>query len=363
VIEAGRFFVPGPTEVRSEVLEAMRRPLIFHRNAEMEALMRRATAGLCGVFGTKRPVHVITGSGTSGLEMMVRNGARKRVLSIVHGDFGERFAKIAEACGREVVRLKSAPGDVVSLDQVRDALKSGSFDAVQATHSETALGVRADIAGIGAVVREFDDCLLLVDAVSSAGAMKIAMDEWGVDAAVSASQKALALPPGLAFAGVSERFVARARGLKDRGVYLDVLKYEDFTAKNQSPTTPAISLLFALDRQMADVERETLAARYARHDAMLAACSKWVDEHGPALGLSPMAKAGNRSASVTCLKTTGKTADVLAAMRKEGFELGGGQGEFTANTFRVGHMGDHTVAGMTAMLRVLERALKAGKRD
>jgi aspartate aminotransferase-like enzyme len=357
MIEAGKFFVPGPTEVRPEVLEAMRRPLIFHRNAEMEALMKRVTEGLCGVFGTKRPVHVITGSGTSGLELMIRNGSVRKVLAIVHGDFGERFAKIAEACGREVTRLKAEPGDVVPLDKIRDALKSGSFDAVQATQSETALGVRADIAGIGALVRERGDCLLLVDAVSSAGAMTIETDAWGVDAVVSASQKALAIPPGLAFAAVSDRLVARARGLKDRGAYLDVLKYEDFTAKNQSPTTPAISLLFALDRQMADVKRETLNARYARHDAMLAACSAWVDAKGGPLGLTHMAKAAHRSSSVTCIKTTGKTADVLAAMRKEGFELGGGQGEFTQNTFRVGHMGDHTVAGMNAMLAVIERVL------
>jgi aspartate aminotransferase-like enzyme len=361
VIAAGRFFVPGPTEVRPEVLDAMRRPLIFHRTGEMEALMQRVTAGLGRVFGTRRDVHVITGSGTSGLEMMIRNGTVKRVLSVIHGDFGERFAKIAEACGRTVVRLTAAPGDVVPLDQIRDALKSGGFDAVLATHSETALGVRADIAAIGALVREREGCLLLVDAVSSAGAMPIATDEWGIDAVVSASQKALALPPGLAFAAVSERFVARARTLPDRGVYLDVLKYEDFTAKHQSPTTPAISLLYALDRQMADVAKETLAGRYARHDAMLAACSAWVDAKGAALGLSPMAKAAHRSPSVTCIKTTGKTADVLAAMRKEGFELGGGQAAFTANTFRVGHMGDHSVAGVRAVLDVLEAVLKPGK--
>ena len=357
MIDAGRFFVPGPTEVRPEVLDAMRRPLIFHRNADMEALMQRANAGLRAVFGTMRAVHVITGSGTSGLEMLIRNGATKRVLSIIHGDFGERFAKIAEACGRDVVRLRSVPGDVVPLDQIRDALKTGGFDSVLATHSETALGVRAEIAGIAALVREHEGCLLLVDAVSSAGAMRIAMDDWGVDGVVSASQKALALPPGLAFAAVSARLVARAKGLTDRGTYLDVLRYEEFTAKHQSPTTPAISLLFALDRQLADVERETLATRFARHDSMLAACSAWVDEKGAALGLSHMTKAAHRSPSVTCIRTAGKTADVLVAMRELGFELGGGQGDFTGNTFRVGHMGDHTVPGMTAMLHVLERVL------
>lgn len=359
MIDAGRFFVPGPTEVRPEVLDAMRRPMIFHRTGEMEALMRRVTAGLGEVFGTRRAVHVLTGSGTSAMEMAIRNGSVSRVLAIIHGDFGERFAKLAENCGRDVHRLRSEPGDVVPLDLIRETLRARPFDTVLATHSETALGVLADIAGIGAIVREQADCLLLVDAVSSAGALPIELDHWGVDAAVSASQKALALPPGLAFAAVSERLVARARGVADRGAYLDVLRYEDFTARAQSPTTPAVSLLFALDRQMADVAKETLAGRYARHAAMAAACSAWVEEVGKGGGISLMARAGHRSPSVTCIRSEMKTADVLARMRGEGFELGGGQAEFTATTFRVGHMGDHTPAGVCAMLDVLARVLRA----
>ena len=358
MIDAGRFFVPGPTEVRPEILDAMRRPMIFHRHAEMEALVRRVTVALSAVFGTRRPVHVITGSGTSAMEMSIRNGSARNVLSIIHGDFGERFSRLAEACGRSVTRLTAEPGGVVPLDRVRDALRSGSFDTVLATHSETALGVLADIAGIGAIVREQSDCLLLVDAVSSAGATPIEMDAWGVDAVVSASQKSLALPPGLAFAAVSDRLIARARGLPDRGAYLDVVRYEEFTAKAQSPTTPAVSLLFALDRQMQDVGRETLPGRYSRHLAMAAACTAWV-ERSAELGISLMAVAGHRSPSVTCIRTVGKSSDILMRMRAEGFELGGGQAGFAASTFRVGHMGDHTVGGVTAMLDVLERVLRA----
>ena len=358
MITAGKFFVPGPTEVRQEVLDAMRRPMVFHRNAEMEALMKRSTDTLGRIFGTKRAVHVFTGSGTSAMEMAIRNGTRKRVLSVIHGDFGERFAKLAEACGREVTRLAATPGDVVPLDLIRDALRTGDFDAVLVTHSETALGVLADVAGIAKLVHERDDCLLLVDGVSSVGATATRFDELGIDACVTASQKSMALPPGLAFAAVSERFVARAKTLKDRGAYLDILKYEEFTAKHQSPTTPAISLLFALDRQMQDVEAETVSGRFARHDAMLKACTEWLEAKGPALGLSHMAKAAHRSPSVTCIRTTGKTADVLAAMRKQGFELGGGQPPFIADTFRVGHMGDHSVAGVMAALSTLESVLK-----
>lgn len=359
MIEAGRFFVPGPTEVRPEVLDVMRRPLIFHRTAEMEALMRRVTVSLGLVFGTRRPVHVLTGSGTAAMELAVRNGSARKVLSIVHGDFGERFARLAESCGRTVVRLTAPPGDVVPLDRVRETLRSQEFDAVLTTHSETALGVLADIAGIAGVVHERPNCLLLVDAVSSAGATSISMDQWGADAVVSASQKALALPPGLAFAAVSERLLARARDLPDRGTYLDALRYEDFNAKAQSPTTPAVSLLFALDRQMADIQHETLAARFARHAAMASACASWVSRaEAGGLGISVVAHPDRRSPSVTCIRTTAKSADVLNQMRAQGYELGGGPAEFTATTFRVGHMGDHTVGGVSAMLDVLERVLR-----
>jgi aspartate aminotransferase-like enzyme len=347
--------------VRPEVLDAMRQPMVFHRSAAMQELMQRVTARLGPVFGTKRAVHVITGSGTGAMELAIRNGTVKRVLSIVHGDFGERFARMAEACGRRVERLRSPLGEVVPLDQVRDALRNAKgFDAVTATHSETATGVLADIAGIAEIVREHEGCLLLVDAVSSAGATPINMDQWGADVIVSASQKALALPPGLAFAAVSERLVARAGDVPERGVYLDVLRFEEFAGKFQSPTTPAVSLLFALDQQLADIELETLERRFARHARMAAACASWVDRaESAALGVSMLAGDGHRSPSVTCIRTKEKTSVLLQRMREQGFELGGGQAALTHTTFRIGHMGDHTVGGLEAMLEVLERVLRA----
>jgi len=359
VIDAGKFFVPGPTEVRPEILEIMRRPMIFHRTSEMEELMRRVMTRLGAVFGTRRPVHVITGSGTAAMELAIRNGSAKHVLSVVHGDFGERFAKMAEACGRAVVRLMAPLGDAVPLDLVRDALRSGDFDAVTATHNETATGVLGDMAALGRLVNERDDRLFLVDSVSGAGGIPIAADAWGADAVVSASQKSLGLPPGLAFAAVSERLVERARTLPDRGAYLDVLKYEEFAKKAQSPTTPAVSLLFALDHQLGDIERETLEARFARHRAMAEACTAWVSKaEGAGLGVSLLARPGLYSPTVTCVKVA-NNRPILDGMKARGFELGGGQAEIVKTSFRVGHMGDHTVRGVTAMLDVLEQVLKA----
>jgi aspartate aminotransferase-like enzyme len=333
--------------------------MIFHRSAAMEELMQRVTRRLGPIFGTRRPVHVLTGSGTGAMELAIRGGTVRRVLSIVHGDFGERFARMAEACDRTVVRLTATLGDVVPLDKIRDVLAGGDFDAVTLTHNETATGVIADVEPVTKLVRERSDCLVLIDAVSSAGGAALAMDAWGADAIVSASQKALALPPGLGFAALSERFVTRAKSLKDRGVYLDAIRFEEFAKKSQSPTTPAVSLLFALDKQLADIELETLERRFARHAAMRDVCTAWVERaEAAALGVSLLAPKRHRSPSVTCVRTEHRTVAVLERMREQGYELGGGQAELTQTTFRIGHMGDHTVAGLEGMLEVLERVLR-----
>jgi aspartate aminotransferase-like enzyme len=359
VIDAGKFWVPGPTEVRPEILDAMRRPMIFHRTPEMEALMQRSTRRLCAMFGAKRPVHVISASGTAAMELAIRNGSAKKVLSIVHGNFGERFAKMAEASGRTVVRLKSALGDAVPLDEVRKALTGGGFDAITATHNETATGVMSPMSALGQLASEQDDCLLLVDAVSSAGGAPITADAWCADAVVSASQKAMGLPPGLSFAAVSDRLVERAKTVGGRGHYLDLLQYEEFAARNQSPTTPAVSLLFALDQQLADIERETLDARYARHRAMAEMCHARIRRMEAAgLGVSLTAKAGLLSPTVTCVNVA-SNKPVLDGMLKRGYTLGGGQSELAKTSFRIGHMGDHTVGGLTAMLDVLEEVLRS----
>lgn len=359
MIEAGKFWVPGPTEVRPEILDVMRRPMIFHRTPEMEALMERSTRRLCAMFGAKRSVHIISASGTAAMELAIRNGSVKKVLSIVHGNFGERFAKMAEASGRTVVRLKSALGDAVPLDEVKKALKGGGFDAVTATHNETATGVLSPMAALGQLVNEQQDCVLLVDAVSSAGGTPITADAWGADAVVSASQKAMGLPPGLAFAAVSDRLVDRAKKVGGRGHYLDLLQYEEFAGKHQSPTTPAVSLLFALDQQLADIEEETLDARYARHRAMAESCVTRIRRMEAAgLGVSLTAKAALLSPTVTCVNVA-SNRPVLDGMLQRGYTLGGGQSELAKTSFRIGHMGDHTVNGLNAMLDVLEEVLRS----
>jgi aspartate aminotransferase-like enzyme len=362
MIERGRFFLPGPTEVRKEILETMLRPMISHRGAEYEEILQRIHARLKPLFGTARPVYVVSASGTGSMEMAIRNGTRRHVLSIVGGGFGSRFASLAKECGRDVTRLNVPLDEAVRADDVRAALDAGEYDAVTMVHSESSTGVLADVAAVGAVVRERDDVLLLVDGVTSVGAMPIAMDAWGVDFYFTGSQKALALPPGLSFAAVSQRLLERASSIPNRGYYLDVPKHEEFTAKHQSPVTPPVSLIYALDMQLADVEREGLDARFERHASMARACHRWASSGDRAdLGVCVFPKSPMRSPTVSCFTITRRTPSIVHRMREQGYVIGGGYGELSGTTFRIGHMGDHTLGGVEAMLEVLDGVLRMAK--
>ena len=362
MIEHGRFFLPGPTEVRREILEAMLRPMISHRGSEYEEILQRVHRRLKPLFGTTRPVYVVSSSGTGAMEMAIRNGTRRHVLSIVGGGFGSRFAALAEECGRDVTRLKVPLDQAVRADDVRAALDAGDYDAVTMVHSESSTGVLADVAAVGAVVRERDDVLLLVDGVTSVGGMQIEMDRWGVDFYFTGSQKALALPPGLSFAAVSQRLLERAPTISDRGYYFDVPKHEEFAAKFQSPVTPPVSLIFALDAQLADIEREGIETRAERHAAMARTCHHWATSGDRSdLGVCVYPKSPMRSPTVGCFMVARRTPSVVHRMREQGFVIGGGYGELSASTFRIGHMGDHTVAGVEEMLEVLDGVLRTTK--
>jgi aspartate aminotransferase-like enzyme len=353
-----RFFIPGPTAVRPALLRAMARPMIAHRSPEMRELLARVYAALPQVFGTGRPVYVASGAATGMMEAAIRCGTRSRVLCIVSGAFGERFARIAEACGRSVTRLVARPGETVSVDALRDALEHGVYDAVTAVHVETSTGAVANIAQYGRVVAEHDETLLLVDAVSSVGGMEVGMDDAGADLLLAASQKALALPPGLSFISCSARAMERARGLPDRGVYLDVVRMDEYWQQGETAGTPAIPQLFALDAQMAAIAREGLAERFARHAAMAAVVHQWVSdaaERGRGVGL--LAGDGVRAPTVSCLTIEGDAARLAHLLRERGFVVGAGYGALAASTIRIGHMGDHTVREVRRLLDALDDAL------
>ena len=337
----------------------MTRPMIAHRSPEMRELLARVYAALPLLFGTGQPVYVAAGAATGMMESAIRCGTRERVLSLVAGAFGERFARIAEACGRRVTRVVAEPGDTVSAEALSDALEHGDYDAVTAVHVETSTGAMADIASYGRALDGRGDALLLVDAVSSVGGVEVDMEAAHADIVLSASQKALALPPGLSFIACSPRAMARARELPDRGLYLDVLRMDEFWHKGETAGTPAIPQLYALDAQLAAIEGEGLAKRYARHRAMAAAVHAWVSDaaaRGHGVGL--LAREGVRAPTVSCLTVASDAVHLAHELRERGFEVGAGYGELASSTIRIGHMGDHTVNDVHRLLVALGEVLR-----
>ena len=334
--------------------------MMGHRGAAAQAFMRPLHEGLQTVFLTERPVFISTSSATGLMEAAVRNAGRTRFLSLVNGAFSKRFADIARACGFEVDEVAIPWGEAHDPEAVRTALEGGDYDAVTMVHSETSTGVLNDIAALAAVVHEFDDTLVLVDSVSGFAAAELRPDEWGLDFLLTGSQKAFALPPGLAFGVASERMMERAQTAPRRGYYFDLEFFAKNHAKDQATTTPAVSVLYALEVQLNRMLAEGMDARWARHTAMAERTWRWVDEMRAAgVELGVLAPEGFRSPAVTAvtLPEGVRGPDVTKAVIERDWLVGGGYGKLKESTIRIGHMGDHTLNELEGMLGVLTEVL------
>ncbi|HET7230593.1 MAG TPA: alanine--glyoxylate aminotransferase family protein [Longimicrobium sp.] len=362
--EFGRFFLPGPTEVHPEVLEAMTRPVIGHRGSEMSRILAECDSVLRDVFRTSRPVYVSSSSATGLMEGSIRNGVRRKALGLVHGAFSKRYRDLIGDCGREVETYEVAAGHFHDPEQVYERLRAGGFDAVTVVHSETSTGVLNPLFEIAEAVRQAeretgDEILVLADGVTSVAGAQVEAEGWGLDFLLTGSQKAFALPPGLAFGTASERMMARAATIPGRGQYFDLLEFEKYWQKHQTPNTPAVSLIYALAEQCRRIRAEGVEARADRHWAMARRCWAWVAEQGPKWGFSLFAPEGRRSPTVTCIGVDGPVpaTEIVARLKERGWTIGGGYGSLKESTIRIGHMGDHTVSELDALLAEIEEVL------
>ena len=360
LLHDGTFFFPGPTEVRPPVLEAMTQPMIPHRGAAFEAMFGRLQDSLAVIFGTTRPVYVSSSSATGLMEAAVRCAAEGPVLSIVNGAFSARFANIARACGRETDVIDVPWGDTVEMTQLEDRLKMRRYAAVTVAHSETSTGALTDVRTVTRLAHE-NGAMCLVDSVTGVGGAELRFDEWGLDLALTGSQKALALPPGLSFAAASAEYIERAKEVPNRGLYFDLVEFDAYAAKRQTPNTPAIPLFYAADVQLAAIAAEGMEARWARHAAMARRTYEWVDGVASRFGeaFRVTARAGHRSPTVTSimLPPSLPSATLTRAVRERGYTIGTGYGKNRDTTVRIGHMGDHTVAGLEKCLGAVDVAL------
>ncbi|HEX6177703.1 MAG TPA: alanine--glyoxylate aminotransferase family protein [Thermoanaerobaculia bacterium] len=352
-----KYFVPGPTWVRPEILEEMTRPMIGHRSNDFKDLFRRIRPDLRELFGTKGDTFVFTASGTGVMQAALVNCVARRVLVTVNGAFSERWFSIAQSLGYEVDRVEAPWGEPIDPEMLADHIASRRthYDAVTLTHNETSTGVTNDVATLAKIVRdESPDALVLVDVVSSLGGIPVEVDAWGLDVCLASVQKGLALPPGITVAAVSEAALARAAKHPYRGTYFDLVAYKKNADDDSVPFTPSVPHIYALARQLDDMLRkETLAKRFERHrqmrDATIERVSKFAE------------LAANRefaSPTVSAFRTEGDPEKVRAKMKERGYTLGGGYGEWKSTTFRIGHMGDIPLEDLEAMLDDLQQVAR-----
>jgi len=358
----GKFFLPGPTEVKPDILATMSRPMISHRGSEIEAIQSRIDDRLKQVFRTEHPVFTVTSSATGLMEAGVRNATRSKLLCLVNGAFSKRFHKAAVNSGIACDALEVEYGHAHTPEMLADALKRDHYDTVTMVHSETSTGVLNPIRELTAAAHAAGDVVVVIDTVSSMAAAPIECGAWDIDYLLTGSQKAMALPPGLAFATANDRIMERAAASGMRGLYFDLLEIHKSWTKHQSPNTPAVSLLYALDAQLEQMMAEGMEARWARHAAMATRTYAWVDEQrAKGRDLRVFAPEGYRSPAVTCITAPpGRTGpQIVSAMKSRGFVITSGYGDLKDQMFRIGHMGEHTVEELDVLLANLDEVLAA----
>lgn len=348
---------PGPTPVPPEVLAAMAQPIIHHRTPEYREIFAEVNEGLKYVFQTKNDVLTFAASGTGAMEAAVANllSPGDKALVVEGGKFGERFREIGEAYGVEVVPIKVEWGKAVELVLMRQKLKEErEIKAVFTTLCETSTGVVNDIKAMGEIVSG-EEAVLVVDAISGLGAMELQSDDWNVDVVVAGSQKGLMIPPGLAFASVSEKAWKLAKESKLPKYYFSFLKAKESLDKTDHPFTPAISLVIALREALRKIREEGLENVLYRHARLARATRAAVT----ALGLKLFATEAPSNA-VTAVKVP-EGIDGVALVKnmreKYGVTIAGGQSQLKGKIFRIAHLGYTDTFDLSVAISALEMAL------
>ncbi len=274
----------------------------------------------------------------------------------MNGAFSDKWLDVSKKCGKDAEALQVEWGQPIRGEQMREKLEQGGFDAVTLIHNETSTGVLSPLAEISEVMRDFPDVLLIVDSVSSFSAVPIPMDELGIDVLLTGSQKALAMPPGLALFSASEKAFARAAEIKGRGYYFDFLEFKKNQAEDMTPSTPSISHIYALESKLDDIFAEGVAERHARHAELNALVGDWVVRNG----FDFFAPEGFRSKSLTCVANN-RGIDVATLVKnlkdRHDILIDGGYGKLKGKTFRISNMGDETRESMSAVIAALDDSL------
>ncbi len=352
-----KLYIPGPIEVSQKTFNAFCKPMIGHRSGDFKKLYGGIQPRLQELFQTKQPVFLSTSSAWGVMEGSVRNlvGSGK-VLNCMCGAFSDKWLDVSKKCGKQAEALQVEWGQPIRGEQLREKLNAGGFEAVTVIHNETSTGVMSPLQEICEVMREFPEVMLIVDTVSSFSVVPIPMDEWGIDVLLTGSQKALAMPPGLALFSASPKAMARAEKVSGRGYYFDFLEFKKNQAEDMTPSTPSISHIYALESKLEDIFTEGVANRHARHAELNGMVADWVRNNG----FEFFAPEGFRSKSLTCVANN-RQIDVAALLKnlkdRHGILIDGGYGKLKGLTFRISNMGDESRESIGTVLAALDDSL------
>lgn len=333
-------FAPGPTPVASETLLAMAVPVIHHRSPQFAEVVAECREGLKYLFQTQQEVLILASTGTGAMEGAITNtlSPGDTALVVRGGKFGERWGEICEAYGVKVEPIEVEWGRQVKVEEVAARLKANpAIKAVCVQALETSTGVDHPVKELAALIRDLPDTLLIVDAVSALGAYELPMDAWGIDVMVSGSQKAMMLPPGLAFACLSDKAWKFTETSKCPKYYFDFRKELKNIQKNTGAYTSAVSLMMGLREVLRHFKKEGLEKIFAEHELMSRATKAAVK----AMGLELFSKEGASRALTAVMAPPGVNGqDVVKLLReKHGIMIAGGQAQAKGKIFRIAHMG------------------------
>lgn len=355
-----KLHIPGPVEVSEKTFRAFCRPMIGHRGQGFKDLYAAIQPQLQQLLYTKQLVYLSTSSAWGVMEGAVRNLVFKKVLNCMCGAFSDKWFDVSKRCGKEAEALQVPWGSPIRAEQVDARLATGQFDALTLIHNETSTGTMSPLAEIAALKKKYPDVMFIVDSVSSMTAVPIRFDELGIDVLLAGTQKAFALPPGMAVFVCSPAALAKAATAKDRGYYFDLVEFQKNAEQSMTPSTPSIGHVYALQSKLEDIFAEGLDARFARHRKTNQMMRDWAAKHGFTL----FPESGYESLTLTCVnngaKPGGRTVDVpklQKLVKDRGFLIDGGYGKIKGTSFRVSNMGDETEASMGQLFAVMDEAI------
>ncbi len=351
-----KLFIPGPVDVREDVLLKMATPQIGHRTKEASALQRGISDKLKKLMYTENEILLSTSSGSGLMEGAVRSCTRKRAAIFSVGAFGDRWYKMATSNNVPADIFKSELGQPTTPEMVEEALATGKYDLITITHNETSTGIMNPVDEIAEVVKKYPEVIFCLDTVSSLGGTKIEVDKLGVDICITSTQKCLGLPAGMAICSFSEKAKAAAEQVEHRGLYFDLLEiYQYIQDKDyQYPSTPSLSHMFALDYQLDNILAEGQENRFARHLEMAKITREWANKH-----FEMLAEEKYASNTLTTIRNTKgiSVSDLNKELAKRGYMISNGYGKLKDVTFRIAHMADTQVEELKTLLSVIEEIL------